>query len=69
VLRGVAAPTNLSQAAAMKAPALEEVTSAFPELEVLDLIGQGGMGVVFKVRQPKLNSPGRAEAAPAIARC
>ena len=55
VLRGVAAPTNLSQAAAMKAPALEEVTSAFPELEVLDLIGQGGMGVVFKVRQPKLN--------------
>ena len=39
----------------MKAPALEEVTSAFPELEVLEIIGQGGMGVVFKVRQPKLN--------------
>jgi len=55
LLLGVAASTNASQAAAMNVPAIEEVTAAFPELEVLDIIGHGGMGVVFKVRQPKLN--------------
>jgi hypothetical protein len=33
----------------------EEVAAAFPDLEILDMIGQGGMGVVFKVRQPRLD--------------
>ena len=55
VLLGVARPTNLSQAAAANAPTLDEVAAAFPELEVLELIGQGGMGVVFKARQPRLD--------------
>ncbi|WP_265594294.1 serine/threonine-protein kinase [Haloferula sp. BvORR071] len=36
-------------------PELEQVAAAFPQLEVLGLIGRGGMGSVFKVRQPKLN--------------
>ena len=35
-------------------PDLAEVAAAFPHLEVLSLIGKGGMGVVFKVRQPGL---------------
>ena len=35
-------------------PALSEVAAAFPQLEILELIGQGGMGFVFKARQPKL---------------
>ena len=36
-------------------PDLEQVAAAFQNLEVLELIGRGGMGSVFKVRQPKLN--------------
>jgi serine/threonine protein kinase len=36
------------------APTLEELAHAFPQLEILGLIGQGGMGFVFKARQPKL---------------
>lgn len=35
-------------------PALEEVAAAFPDLEVLDLIGHGGMSAVFRARQPQL---------------
>jgi serine/threonine protein kinase len=34
---------------------LEQVAAAFPQLEVIELIGHGGMGAVFKVRQPKLD--------------
>lgn len=36
-------------------PAREELASAFPHLQILELIGQGGMGFVFKARQPKLD--------------
>ncbi|MCX6924769.1 MAG: serine/threonine-protein kinase [Verrucomicrobia bacterium] len=36
-------------------PSLETVQAAFPQLEVLEQIGVGGMGVVFKVRQPRLD--------------
>src|ERR1035437_4162991 len=36
-------------------PRQEELAVAFPQLEVLGLIGQGGMGFVFKARQPKLD--------------
>ncbi|MEK7953852.1 serine/threonine-protein kinase [Luteolibacter soli] len=36
-------------------PSIEEVAAAFPTLEVLEKIGQGGMGVVFKARQPALD--------------
>lgn len=36
-------------------PSLAEIAAAFPDLEVLELIGHGGMSAVFKARQPKLD--------------
>ncbi len=54
-LLGVSLPTSPTQVAAASVPMLDEVAAAFPELEVLELYGQGGMGAVFKARQPKLD--------------
>src|SRR6185369_6276677 len=36
-------------------PSLERVTAAFPQFEILELIGCGGMGAVYRARQPKLD--------------
>lgn len=38
----------------MVLPPVEEVAGCFPSLEIIGLAGHGGMGAVYKVRQPQM---------------
>ena len=54
LLAGAAEPIEQT-ATGSAPPTVEQVAAAFPQLEVVELIGHGGMGAVFKVRQSKLD--------------
>jgi hypothetical protein len=57
LLRQGATPDSGTQPAAtpFEPPAVAEVARLFPQLEILALIGKGGMGAVYKARQPALD--------------
>jgi serine/threonine protein kinase len=44
-----------SDASHVIAPTIDELEQLFPQLEILEWIGCGGMGAVYRARQPKLD--------------
>jgi len=51
----MATETHMTDSVPIHPPSLETMRAVFPGLEIDSLIGQGGMGYVYKARQPKLD--------------
>ncbi len=51
---GESGPTVTAAYASFQAPTIAEIAAKFPQLEILELIGHGGMGAVYRARQPHL---------------
>lgn len=47
--------TEAQAAATRGTPSIEQISEVFPELEVIELVGRGGMGAVYRARQIKLD--------------
>lgn len=52
---GEGEPTITVGYARFEAPSIADVAAAFPQLEILEMIGHGGMGAVYRARQPHLD--------------
>jgi len=44
-----------AEVTSFRPPSIEEMAQIFPQLEIIGLIGKGGMGAVYKARQPSLD--------------
>ncbi len=53
--QGAAETATGPEGASFQPPSVEEVAKLFPHLEILAFIGKGGMGAVYKARQPALD--------------
>ncbi len=53
--QGAAETATGPEGASFQPPSVEEVARLFPHLEILAFIGKGGMGAVYKARQPALD--------------
>src|SRR5258706_14782947 len=63
--QGAAAETSVQpETAPFQPPSLEEIARMFPQLEILAFIGKGGMGAVYKARQPSFDRLGEMNILP-----